>query len=248
MSNGTHVDRRFDQTQHEYAANDLEIIEEAHRYGDYVFGLFRPYVGRRVLEVGAGIGTMTRKLLAVADLVIGVEPNASCVARLETNVSVASRFTLLPCHLEECDLGDLHRKQLDTVYCVNVLEHIEDDVAALKMFSDAIVSGGHVLIYVPAIQAAYGPVDAELGHHRRYSKRALSAAFSAAGLELIRLQYANVLGLIGWMYNSHVTKTRHHSAEQVKLFERFVAPWALPLERLIPPPLGSSLVAVGRKR
>ena len=248
MSNGTHVDRRFDQTQHEYAANDLEIIEEAHRYGDYVFGLFRPYVGRRVLEVGAGIGTMTRKLLAVADLVIGVEPNASCVARLEATVHGQSRFTLLPCHLEECDLGDLHRKQLDTVYCVNVLEHIEDDVAALKMFSDAIVSGGHVLIYVPAIQAAYGPVDAELGHHRRYSKRTLSAAFSAAGLELIRLHYANAIGLIGWMYNSHVTKTRHHSAEQVKLFERFVAPWALPLERLIPPPLGSSLVAVGRKR
>jgi 2-polyprenyl-3-methyl-5-hydroxy-6-metoxy-1,4-benzoquinol methylase len=248
MSNGTHVDRRFDQTQHEYAANDLEIIEEARRYGDYVFSLFRPFVGRRVLEVGAGIGTMTRKLLAVSDLVIGVEPNASCVARLETNVSVASRFTLLPCHLEECDLGDLQRKQLDTVYCVNVLEHIEDDVAALKMFSDIIVSGGHVLIYVPAVQAAYGPLDAELGHHRRYSKRTLSAAFSAAGLELIRLQYANVIGLIGWMYNSHVTKTRHHSVEQVKLFERFVAPWALPLERLIPPPLGSSLVAVGRKR
>ena len=116
------------------------------------------------------------------------------------------------------------------------------------MFRDTIVSGGHVLIYVPAIQAAYGPLDAELGHHRRYSKRTLSAAFSAAGLELIRLQYANAIGLIGWMYNSHVTKARHHSVEQVKLFERFVAPWALPLERLIPPPLGSSLVAVGRKR
>ena len=248
MSNGTHVDRRFDQTQHEYAANDLEIIEEAHRYGDYVFSVFRPYVGRRVLEVGAGIGTMTRKLLAVADLVIGVEPNASCVSRLQANMRGESRFTLLPCHLEECDLGDFQRKQLDTVYCVNVLEHIEDDVAALRMFSDAIVSGGRVLIYVPAIQAAYGPLDAELGHHRRYSKRTLAAAFSAAGLELIRLQYANAIGLIGWMYNSHVTKARHHSVGQVKLFERFVAPWALPLERLIPPPLGSSLVAVGRKR
>jgi len=248
MSNGTHVDRRFDQTKHEYAASDLEILEEAHRYGDYVFGLFRPFVGRRVLEVGAGIGTMTRRLLAAADLVIGVEPNASCLARLEANVHGESRFTLLPCHLEECDLDDLRRKQLDTVYCVNVLEHIEDDVAALKMFRDVIVTGGHVLIYVPAIQAAYGPLDAELGHHRRYSKRTLSAAFSAAGLELIRLQYANAIGLIGWMYNSHVTKTRHHSVEQVKLFERFVAPWALPMERLIPPPLGSSLVAVGRKR
>jgi 2-polyprenyl-3-methyl-5-hydroxy-6-metoxy-1,4-benzoquinol methylase len=248
MNNGTHVDRRLDQTQHEYAATDLGIIEEAHRYGEHVFALFRPFVGRRVLEVGAGIGTMSKKLLRSSDLVIGIEPNANCVARLRAAMCDEPKFTMLSCHLEECDLRDLQQQRLDTVYCVNVLEHIEDDVAALKMFSDAIVSGGHVLIYVPAIQAAYGPLDAELGHHRRYSKRTLSAAFSAAGLELIRLQYANAIGLIGWMYNSHVTKTRHHSVEQVKLFERFVAPWALPLERLIPPPLGSSLVAVGRTR
>ena len=103
-----------------------------------------------------------------------------------------------------------------------------------------------MLIYVPAIQAAYA---ARRGarHHRRLLEADTVGSFSAAGLELIRLQYANAIGLIGWMYNSHVTKTRHHSVEQVKLFERFVAPWALPLERLIPPPLGSSLVAVGRK-
>jgi 2-polyprenyl-3-methyl-5-hydroxy-6-metoxy-1,4-benzoquinol methylase len=247
MSNGAHVDRRFDQTQHEYAANDLEIIEEAHRYGDHVFELFRPFVGRRVLEVGAGIGTMSKKLVRTADVVIGVEPNTNCVARLQAAMGAEPKFTMLSCHLEECDLGDLRQKRLDTVYCVNVLEHIQDDIAALTMFRDVIVPGGHVLIYVPAVQAAYGPLDAELGHHRRYSKRTLAAAFAAANLQLMLLKYANPIGLIGWMYNSHVTKARHHSLEQVKLFERFVAPWALPLERLIPPPIGSSLVAVGRK-
>jgi 2-polyprenyl-3-methyl-5-hydroxy-6-metoxy-1,4-benzoquinol methylase len=246
MSNGGHVDRRFDQTQHTYAASDLETIEEARRYGEHVFAMFRPYIGRRVLEVGAGIGTMSRKLLTAADLVIGIEPNPNCLSRLEEATRGESRFTLLPCQLEDCDPGELHRRQLDTVYCVNVLEHIEDDVAALKMFRDVIVPGGHVLIYVPAVQAAYGPLDAELGHHRRYSKRQLAAAFADAGLDLRVLRYANPIGLIGWMYNSHVTRARHHSLDQVRLFERFVAPWALPLERLIPPPIGSSLVAVGR--
>lgn len=247
MPSGGHIDRRFDQTRHEYAATDLEIIEEARRYGDYVFGLFQPYVGRRVLEVGAGIGTMTRKLLTAADLVVGIEPNVNCLARLQAAMQGESRFTLHACHLEECDLAALVLQKLDTVYCVNVLEHILDDVAALKTFRDVIVPGGHVLIYVPAVQAAYGPLDAELGHHRRYSKRTLSAAFAAAGLELTLLRYANAIGLVGWMFNAHITKARHHSVEQVQLFERFVAPWALPLERMIPPPIGSSLVAVGRK-
>ena len=248
MTNGTHVDRRFDQTKHEYAANDLETIEEARRYADYVFQLFRPYIGRRVLEVGSGIGTMSRKLVRSADLVIGIEPNSNCLARLESAMHSEPKFTMLSARLEDCDAAELQRKQLDTVYCSNVLEHIENDVAALKMFRDVIVPGGHVLIYVPAVQAAYGPMDAELGHHRRYSKRTLTAAFTAAGLELTTLKYANLIGLIGWMYNSYVTKARHHTLDQVQLFERFVAPWALPLERVIPPPIGSSLMAVARKR
>jgi 2-polyprenyl-3-methyl-5-hydroxy-6-metoxy-1,4-benzoquinol methylase len=248
MPGGTHVDRRFDQTSHEYAANDLEIVEEARRYGDHVFSLFQPFIGRRVLEVGAGIGTMSRKLVRSADVVIGIEPNANCAARLDAAMRTEPKFRTERRHLEECDLSELQRERLDTVYCINVLEHIADDVAALKMFKDAIVAGGHVLIYVPAIQAAYGPIDAELGHHRRYSKATLAAAFGAAGLDLIRLRYANLIGLIAWMYNSHVTKARHHSVEQVRVFERFVAPWALPLERLVPPPIGSSLVAVGVKR
>ena len=247
MPHVDHIDRRFNQTQEAYAASDLETIEEARRYGDHVFGLFRPFIGRRVLEVGAGIGTMSRKLVAAADVVVGVEPNVNCLVRLEEVMRGQSKFTLLSCHLEDCDRSDLQRRRFDTVYCVNVLEHIHDDIAALKMFKDVVAPGGRVLIYVPAVAAAYGPLDAELGHHRRYSKRTLSAAFAAAGLELAQLKYTNPLGLLAWMYNSRVTKTRHHSLAQVKLFERFVAPWALPLERVVTPPFGSSLMAVGTK-
>ena len=247
MPDVEHVDRRFTQTQDEYAANDLETIEEARKYAEHVFGLFRPFLGRRVLEVGAGIGTMTRKLVDVADLVVGIEPNTNCLERLGPAMRGERRFNLLPCHLEECDLDALRAQRLDTVYCVNVLEHIHDDVAALRTFRDVTVPGGHILIFVPAVQAAYGPLDAELGHHRRYSKATLGGAFRAAGLELVMLRYTNPIGLLGWMYNAHVTKTRRHSLAQVKLFERLIAPWALPLERVLPPPIGLSLMAVGKR-
>jgi hypothetical protein len=97
------------------------------------------------------------------------------------------------------------------------------------------------------VPAAYGPLDAELGHHRRYTKPTLAQAFTRAGLELVSLRYTNPIGLIGWMYNAHVGKSTRHSPLQVKLFETLVAPWALPLDRLIPPPVGLSLVAVGRR-
>lgn len=242
-----YVDRRFSQTKDRYAAEDLETIEVARRYGAHVFGLFRPYIGRRVLEVGCGIGTMSRKIAEFADIIVGIEPNPSCIERVELAMRHEPKFSLRPCHLEECDPRELATHGFDTVYCVNVLEHIEDDVHALRVFAQTIVPGGRVLIFVPAVQAAYGPLDAELGHHRRYSRASLAKAFEAAGLEMMMLRYTNPLGLLGWMYNSYISKVRVHSVGQVKLFEALVAPWALPLERLVAPPIGLSLMAVGRR-
>jgi 2-polyprenyl-3-methyl-5-hydroxy-6-metoxy-1,4-benzoquinol methylase len=248
MPDASHTDRRFSQTQDRYAADDLETMQEARRYAAHIFGLMRPFVGARVLEVGAGIGTMTSRLVEVADFVLGIEPNPNCVARIQELMRSHPRFTLRTCHFEECDPTELASLRFDSVLCVNVLEHIADDAGALTAFKQLLVPGGRVLVFVPAVQAAYGPLDAELGHHRRYSKRTLRAAFEAAGLELTRLRYTNPIGLAGWIYNARISKSTAHSLSQVKLFERLVAPWALPLERLVPPPIGLSLVAVGAKR
>ena len=242
------IDRRFTQTQHRFASDDLETMSEAHRYQAHVFNLFRPYIGRRVLEVGAGIGTMSRSLLDVAEHVVGIEPNRACATRAQAALGGEPRFELRMCHLEECDRASLVSERFDTVVCVNVLEHIEDDVSALRLFADIVgPSNGSVLIFVPAVQAAYGPLDAELGHHRRYLKGSLTKAFNTAGLELVLLKYTNPIGLLGWMYNSWIAKSTAHSPQQIRLFESLVAPWALPLERLVPLPIGLSLVAVGRR-
>jgi SAM-dependent methyltransferase len=191
---------------------------------------------------------MTTRLVELADFVLGIEPNPNCIARLQDAMQDHPQFMLRTSHFEECDATELTSLRFDSVLCVNVLEHIADDAGALKAFKQILVPGGRVLVFVPAVQAAYGPLDAELGHHRRYSKRTLRAVFEAAGLELIRLRYTNPIGLAGWMYNAHISKSTAHSLAQVRLFETLVAPWALPLERLLPPPIGLSLVAVGLKR
>ena len=241
------IDRRFTQTQHHFASDDLETMSEAHRYQAHVFDLFRAHIGKRVLEVGAGIGTMSRSLLDVAEHVVGIEPNQACATRALAALGDCPRFELRVCHLEECDRASLVAERFDTVACVNVLEHIEDHIQALTVFRELVApTGGRVLIFVPAVQAAYGPLDAALGHHRRYSKPSLRAAFAAAGLELETLRYTNPIGLLGWMYNAHISKTIEHTSGQLRLFEQLVAPWALPLDRLVAPPIGLSLFAVGR--
>jgi SAM-dependent methyltransferase len=242
-----HIDRRFTQTQDRYAADDLEIMQQARRYASHVFDLFRSHIGARVLEVGCGISTMSRRLIEVADTVVALEPNPACAAIARRTLGNHPRFDLRVCHLEDCDGAELASHRFDTVFCVNVLEHIADDVAALRTFRDVIVPAGRVLVFVPAVQAAYGPLDAALGHHRRYSKRSLGKAFTDAGLELLTLRYTNPIGLLGWMFGSYVTRSTQHNAAQIRLFETLIAPWALPIERFIAPPVGLSLVAVGRK-
>jgi 2-polyprenyl-3-methyl-5-hydroxy-6-metoxy-1,4-benzoquinol methylase len=242
-----HTDRRQTQLHDAYAADDLLTVQEARRYSDHVFNLFRPYIGKQVLEVGCGIGTMTARLLDAAERVVALEPNPHCASRTREVLGTHPRLTLHEATIEACDRDHLQAQRFDTVYCSNVLEHIEDDVAALRTFRDMVVPGGNVLIFVPAIPAAYGPLDAELGHFRRYTKATLRLAFADAGLELRVLRYTNPIGLAGWMFNAHVTKSRIHSPAQMRLFDALVAPWALPLEKAINPPIGLSLVAVGSR-
>ena len=243
----THTDRRFTQTEDRYAADDLAVMREARRYGAHVFGLLEPWVGARVLEVGVGIGTMSRRLVEAADEVVGIEPNPNCAALAKEEMAGHPRCSLRTCHFEDCDPAELASHRFDTIVCVNVLEHVADDVGALRTFREILVPGGRVLLYVPAVQAAYGPLDAELGHHRRYSKRMLAHALDAAGLTCLALRYANPIGLLGWMFNAHVIRSRAHSLGQVKIFETLIAPWALPLERIVAPPIGASLMAIGRR-
>ncbi len=245
------VDHRFTQTQKQYAADDLETMSEAVRYQAHVFGLVRPFVGAHVLEVGCGIGTISRQLLEIDERVrlVCIEPNANCATRARDSLDGQSRVAIRQCHLEECRLDQLQQERFDTIVCVNVLEHIEDDVRALALFRDIVAGAdGQVVIFVPAVQGIYGPHDAALGHHRRYSKRSLTAAFSAAGLDVVTMKYSNPVGLLGWMYNLYVSGNTEHTSGQVRLFDRFVAPWALPLERVVTPPIGLSLFAVGRAR
>ena len=163
------------------------------------------------------------------------------MARIDTRVSIRA------VHLEDCSVAELQREQFDTIVCVNVLEHIEHDVRALALFREVVAgTGGRIVIFVPAIQGIYGPHDAALGHHRRYSKQSLTAAFTAARIDVVTMRYTNPIGLLGWMYNAHISKTIEHTSGQLRLFEQLVAPWALPLERMVAPPIGLSLFAVGR--
>lgn len=224
---------------------NLQQMKMARRYQRWIVSLLQPHIGSRVLEVGCGIGTVTEALLERADLVFGVERNEACIGPLLAAVGHNPRFALNGCSFDECDIDLLLRQAFDTVVSVNLLEQIEDDVHALRMFGSLVAEqAGCVVLLVPAVPAAYGPVDAALGHYRRYTRRSLADAIERAGLTPRVIRYSNLIGLLGWLYNARVAKIAEHSDTQIQIFDTLVAPWASRVERVITPPIGLSLLAV----
>src|SRR5262249_14602071 len=162
----------------------LETMSEARNYQAHLFDLVGPHVGLRVLEVGCGIGTMTRQLLDQAERVVCVEPNLNCAARAREALDGNQRVAIRVCHLEEGSRGELQEEGFDRVVCVRVLDHMEAEVGALALSGDvAAGTGGGVVFFGRATQAISGPHAAALGPHRRYSKQTLRAAFAAASLD-----------------------------------------------------------------
>lgn len=238
-------DRRYTQVADDFISDDLRQMRLAPRYNDWLFRLIVPFLGRRIVEIGCGIGTFTKRLLDTADGVMGIEPNAACRADLLAQVGTHPRFQLEPTPIETCDEETLRAHAFDTAVLINVLEHIPDDTEALRHCARILQPGGRVVLIVPAVPMAYGPIDRAVGHFRRYSRTDLGERLRRAGFIPEYLRYSNLVGLLGWMYNSRGKGIVRQSDRQIRWFNR-LTPLLAAAERVIPPPLGMSLVGVGR--
>lgn len=226
--------------------DSLYVIESLDAYNRWVYELLRPHVAGRVLEVGCGTGNITRFLAGSADEVVGIDPVARFIdrfrQRFEGNASVRSH---------RCTLADLaapreEASYFDSVVSCNVFEHIEDHVGALEQVASHLRPGGKAVIFVPAGPIAFGKLDRELGHYRRYTIASLRQAMHDAGLEWVEGRYSNAVGLLGWWFNSVILKKTEVPGDQAVMFNK-VVPILRRLEKLIRPPFGQSVIGVARK-
>jgi hypothetical protein len=130
---------------------------------------------------------------------------------------------------------------------MNVLEHLENDQAAVVTFSKRLRPGGALVLLIPAGPWLFGEIDRRLGHYRRYSRQSARGLMQKAGLITERLRCFNFIGLWGWFWNARVRKSDSQSDAQIRFFDRFIVPWQSRLEALLPPPMGQSLLVVARK-
>jgi len=203
-------------------------------------------LGRRVVEVGCGIGNFT-ELLLDREIVIALDSEPACVDVLRQRFPSRANLHALTCDAAGPTFRELARFQPDSCICVNVLEHIQDDQQALEAMASILAPGGVIVLLVPAFEALYGPIDRNLGHCRRYNRPSLKHLAASARLEICKLRYWNFIGFFGWWINARVLRREAQSDRQIAIFDRCVAPVFEAIENAAPPPFGQSLLAVLRK-
>jgi SAM-dependent methyltransferase len=229
-----------------YALEDQERMAMAKNYFAWQARLVTRELGRSVVEVGCGIGNFTGTLLD-RETVIALDIDRHCTERLMERYP--NRKNL---HVATCDAGNYAFSELagfhpDSCVCLNVLEHIEDDRAAVAGMASVLLPGGVIVLLVPAFPSLFGPIDTNLGHHRRYTRRSISRLAAATGLRVKKSHYMNVCGFFGWWANSHIFRRQAQSERQIEFFDRFVVPLLSRLEAAVPPPFGQSLFVVLEK-
>src|SRR5881296_1444642 len=222
-------------------AATLERMATAPRYNRWMFERLRPWIGRRVLEIGAGIGNMSA-FLADRERLILTDTEAVYLARLRERFAGRPAIKVAPLRLPGFDPA-LAAERLDTVVCLNVLEHVENDGASLRAMRDLLAPGGRLVLLVPALRALYGTLDEALGHFRRYVPAELREKLGDAGFRVRHVEYFNLAGVPGWWFTGRVLRRRLIPTGALRWYEALVPLFRL--ERFLPWRVGQSLIAVG---
>ena len=215
-------------------------------YNRWLVSRFQGAIKSRVLEIGAGFGNITRHLKG-RELVVASDLDPVAIEHLkgtfrdDRTVKVASyRFPL-----DAAALAEIRSMRIDTIVCLNVLEHIEDDRATLADMYSLLEPGGRLVLLVPAFQSLYGTLDVHLRHFRRYERDDLAQKVREAGFGLDDLRFVNRPGILGWWLNGKVLRRRVLPRGQLAAFKLLMP--ILKREEKRPPKKGLSLIAIATK-
>lgn len=233
------------ESEHDLA---LDIASDAApNYLRWIADLCSPYLGREVLDVGAGHGAIT-ELLGEGRSVLATDISDTCIAAMEQRFAATPNVDVRKADLRTLDPDELGRR-FDSVVLINVLEHIEDDAGTLAALSRFLRPRGTLVIYVPALNGLYGPWDRKVGHFRRYSKWRLRETAAEAGLGVAELRYANLLAIPAWFaFSRFSARSNDDPGNSLSIWDRTGVPLSRMIESRVRPPVGLNLLCIARVR
>jgi len=223
-----------------------KAIVGARNYMRWVVDEMRPYLGKRLLEVGLGHGAY-RAHFGHFESYAGIDLDAAAVD--------AARAEAPGVRFEQADIADpsfaarFSPDRFDTIVAINVLEHVPDDRRAFEQLMGALAPGGHLLLWLPALPMLYNDLDRLAGHERRYTQADIRSSLSHLG-EIRDLRYVNPIGGLGWWANGLVRKRSlndSHVNWQIAWFDRVGVPVSRLVSGATSRSFGQSVFAAVRK-
>ncbi|MGE0723416.1 MAG: class I SAM-dependent methyltransferase [Alphaproteobacteria bacterium] len=229
-----------------YEGGELALFAGAERWKRYMARALRPYIGARVIEVGAGIGGTTRHLCSDRqEEWTCIEPDPALADRIAGMIAegtLPARCRLVRGTLDALDPDT----RADTVLYVDVLEHIADDAAEISRAADRLDPGGRIVALSPAMPALYSAFDRAIGHHRRY-RAADAARLACPGLAVERIYHLDAVGALASLANRLLLRAAAPDAAQVRFWDRVLVPASTLVDPLLRHRLGRSVVMVWRR-
>lgn len=216
----------------------LKRTTKVDRYNQWIYEMIEKELGNRIMEIGCGIGNLTRFFLN-KEFVLATDTEQSYLEEILQNMKGDGKVLVSKYDVGADDPLPFKKFQIDTIVCLNVLEHIKDDEKALYNMFQILCDGGTLILLVPALQLLYGSLDRFLCHQRRYSKKTLLAKLRKVGFKVRREMYMNVIGIFGWFINSRILHKEIVPKRQLYFYNQLVH-FLKFIERIFHPPVGLS--------
>lgn len=229
-----------------YGRQHLNNLTGTPQYIGWATALLRPHLGDRIVELGAGIGDFTGRLMGRKLAYYACENEPVYLHALRNRFLKTPSVEVLDLAVNEAAALEQLPAGFDTALIINGLERMPDPAASLRRLVARLAPDGRVVILAPHLPGLFGSLDRELGHLRRFSRADLTRLFNEAGLTVESLRSHNRLATIAWWINSRLLRSRRISRITLKLFDKTIWLWRL-LDPAVPLP-GLSVIAVGRKR
>ncbi|MBX9908428.1 MAG: class I SAM-dependent methyltransferase [Beijerinckiaceae bacterium] len=229
-----------------YEGHDLDVLSDMPNYYNWIMASFSPHIRGEVIEYGAGSGTVSARLEPLAEKLTLVEPSPNLAGVLRSRFAGNGKVAVVSALIEQ-HTADIASDSIDAIVMVNVLEHVEDDVAALGELMRILKPGGHLLLFVPALQALMSKIDLMHGHFRRYHRPDLQGKVVAAGGEVLDCRYFDAFGVVPWFLLNKMLGSTSFNPKLVALNDRVVVPLSRAAEGVVTPPFGKNLILVARK-
>ena len=245
MSEKSHV------TKDPVGLHTLEVIAKADRFNRWMYDQFRNYLKGEILEIGSGIGNISKLVIEEGHPVTLSDYNEEYCESLKIqfagtkNVRDILRIDLL--HPQFHDKYSSFKERFDSIFLLNVIEHIEDDDLAIKNCRYLLRPGGHLILLAPAYSWLYSSFDRQLGHFRRYSLKALSNMLTKNKFSILSGSYFNFTGIGGWLLFGKILNQKMLSRSEMSVFNKIV-PIAKAFDKLLGKKIGLSVIVTGINR